>query len=125
MGRGNRRSTEGSYQRVRRAAGKPEVPGDEIPCDRADQRGNDYYQAGPERDNLPNRVRDLRLKEDNRDDGAHQVEDRRDQYGHPGRQSSSRYRCRDGVRGVVKPVGKVEAEGDQDRYEQQQLLRHS
>jgi hypothetical protein len=108
-------------QRVRRAAGQAQVPGQEVPGDGADESRHHDDQAGLDREGAGDGVGDLGVKEIHGHQGADEVEDGRDDHRLRRRQRPSRDRGRDGVGGVVETVGEIESYGDQDGDHEEDL----
>ncbi len=102
-------------ERVRRGTRQPEPPGDEVPDDGADQRGQDDVRVHC------GRV-DQALADGLGDRGAHhergdEVEERRPEDRHAGREDPGRDDGRDGVGAVVEAVDEVEQQRDADDRE--------
>src|SRR5215213_9921320 len=94
--------------------GEPEVPGDQVPGGGPEQPADDDDHAvdrGPARDDdVGDRVGHLLPEE-----RADQVHDGGHRQGDPRSEGAGGHRGGDGVRGVMEPVGEVEAE--RDRHE--------
>ena len=97
---------------MRRAGRQPEVPGDQIPGDRADQAGEDHRkrhdvdvdQAGADG------LGDGGAERERRDE----IEERRPDDRLAGRQDARRDDRRDRVGGVVKPVDVIKDQRNED-----------
>src|SRR5690606_32747490 len=101
--------------------GQPEVPGDHVPGDRAEHAGGDHrqpVQPGGRGDDLADGLGDLDAEQ-----RADEVHDRRHQQRRPRRQRPGGHRRRDGVGGVVEPVGVVEDQGDDHDHDEDGGLR--
>src|SRR6185437_1091851 len=105
----DRRTDQAPDQGVARTGWDREIPGDQVPQDRADQGRQDEDEAGIAGQDL--RVDDPlgnRCGDADRDERAGEVEDRRERDGHSRLEGTARDRGRHRVGGVVKPVGEVE-----------------
>ena len=118
----NAAPTIAADQSVGRARRQAEVPRDQVPGDRADQAGEDDRRRDRGRldDALGDRRRHL-----GGDEGAGEVEDRRDRHRQPRRQRMGRDRRRDDVRGVVEAVGEVERERRRDDDDEDEVVIHA
>ena len=114
-GRGQRGAPQRADQGMRRARRDAEIPGDQIPDDRAQQRRQHQLLRGDRSiDDLGHRVGDLGRIDDATDDVEAGGHDKR-----VGRLERARSDAgRDRVRGVVESVGVVEEERDHDHRDQ-------
>ena len=102
--------------------GMPEIPGENVPDDRADQAREDDLE------------RDVALRDDalgdrrrnaDREERADEIEDGGHSHGHARTQCAGRNRRGHRVRGVVKAVGEIEPQGRHDHdHEQSRRLAH-
>ena len=108
-------------QRVRRAGRQPEVPGDQIPDDRAGEAAEDHREGDDvDVDHAgADGLRDRRAERERGDE----VEERRPDDRLAGRQHAGRDDRRDGIGGVVKSVDVVEDERDEDQRDDGQQHR--
>ena len=123
VSRGDRRAQQTPDEGVRRAGGKAQIPGREVPGDRPEEGGHDQLDRGVD-DQARDGVRDLAAEDDHCHDGAGEVEHRGEDDRRSRGQRAGRDRGRDGVGRVVEPVGEVEDDRRQ-QGRQEQPLKHS
>ena len=114
----DRGSGDASDQRVTRARRQAEIPGEQVPGDRADEPGQKHLQGDPlgTDDSLRDRGRHLE-----RDERPGEVQDRRTDDGGTRRQRSRRDARCDRVRSVVEAVREVEEERHHDDCDEREI----
>ena len=100
-----------TQQRVGRTGGQSEVPGNQVPCDRADEPGQNHVRRNDVHiDALNYGFRHMRAESES----GYEVEKRGPDYGLSGREHA---RCNDGgdgIRRVMKAVNVIKCERNRD-----------
>ena len=121
---GHGRPDEAADEGMRGRRGDTEIPGDAVPADGPDQRGQHQHMTAlhhfGQHDAAAQRLGDLRPQQ-----GADEVERRRAAHGKPGGDHLGGNDRGDGIGAVVRAVGKVEHQGDQhDERKKKGDLKH-
>ena len=112
-----------TQQRVGRTGGQSEIPGNQVPCDRADEPGQDHIRRNDVHvDAFDDRFRHMRSERECRDE----VTERRPDYGLSGGENA---RCNDGgygIRRVMKAVDVIKCERNRDDdYDEEESRIHA